>query len=254
MKTLPEPGIRTLLALSLSLNMAVAGVGAVHVVQRGGVPYLKAKLGWGPHPFEARPFQVDRLNVFRSIPDGPAEIVLAGESYATATPMVDFFTPFRNRGIGGNTTAGLLARLDEITGRQPERVFLQVGPNDVANLIPASEWADNYGKILEQIRLESPRTRVFVLSVPKTCPPKDPSMAGRNPMIRELNEKLRTLAPAEGAAFTDLGATLDDDNGDLRKEFAHVDGLHLSSAGHFAVCKVLRAYIPTLTNPNAGGQ
>ena len=37
----------------------------------------------------------------------------------------------KNRGIGGDTTDGVLARLDEVIYFQPEAVFLLIGINDL---------------------------------------------------------------------------------------------------------------------------
>lgn len=71
----------------------------------------------------------------------------------------------RNRGIVGDDTAGIIARLDEITKSQPAQVFLMVGINDLAIRTPQEKIITNIVEIVEKIHTDSPETEVFVQSV-----------------------------------------------------------------------------------------
>ena len=51
-------------------------------------------------------------------------------------PGPDFYSAIHTRGIGGDTTSGLLRRLDEITEDRPRKVFLLIGANDLAAAVP----------------------------------------------------------------------------------------------------------------------
>jgi lysophospholipase L1-like esterase len=183
--------------------------------------------------------------VYRALPNGRDEIVFAGDSFTASAPLLDAYTTLRNRGIGGDTTAGLLSRLDEIIEARPERVFLQVGANDVANLVPVGETVENYRTILRRIRGDSPHTLVFAMSVPPTDPELLESAARRNPVIGKLNAELRRLAATEGVTFIDLTPWLEDGQGNLRRDFTAPDGIHLNTAGQLVVCDLLRPYVPT---------
>ena len=243
----PNPlgrGARLLLGVSLALNAAVAAAAGSHVARRGGVPYLRHKLGIGSRGVQPRPFQLDKVAVFRALPSTDGEVVFAGDSHVAGTPFAEVYTPVRNRGVGGETTAGLLARLDEITRRQPESVFLEIGANDVAQSIPLEETMANYTEIMRRLRLETPDSRVFVLSVPPTCPDVRQRSTDRNPQIRKLNERIAALAAAEGATFVDLTPILTDPQGNLKPEFATVDGLHLTTEAQLKVCERLRSFLP----------
>jgi lysophospholipase L1-like esterase len=240
--------VRLLLVTSVALNVAVLTGGIVLVSRRGGITYVKKKLGTAPREVQPRPFQTEKVELFRMLPCGPDDVVFAGDSHVAGTPFADAFTTIRNRGIGGDTTAGLLARLDEITQGKPQRVFLVIGSNDIANRIPLRETIDNYRRILARIRQESPGTRVFVVSVPPTRRELRNGAMDRNPQIRALNEDLRALASAQGITFIDLAPALTDTEGDLKKELAMDDGLHLNPAGRLAVCEVLRPHVPSLTD------
>ena len=244
---------RLLLVVSLALNVAVAGLVTVHIARQGGWPYLKHKLGLGPRAFRPRAFQIDRIAVFRDIPRASGEVVFAGDSHVASAPFAEAYTPVRNRGIGGDTTAGLLARLDEITARAPERVFLEVGANDVAQRIEADETLANYTRILRRLRAESPATKVFVLSVPPTCPEMYPHSTDRNAEIHGLNERFAALAAAEGATFVDLAPVLARADGVLRPEFSAPDGVHLNTRGQLEICKALLPHLPAALHADEGG-
>src|ERR1700759_3527419 len=55
-------------------------------------------------------------------------------------------TTVLNRGIGGDITYGVLKRLKDITDRQPSKVFILLGINDIGKDIPEVVIADNYLK------------------------------------------------------------------------------------------------------------
>jgi lysophospholipase L1-like esterase len=235
---------RLVLVASLSLNTVVAVGLVLHVIDHGGWPYVVFKLGLGERPMEMRSFQLDRLELFRALPRTELEVVFAGDSHVAGTPFAEVFTPIRNRGIGGDTSAGLLARLDEITARKPERLFLEIGANDVANMIPVEETLANYQKILARVESETPSTRVFILSVPPTCPEFHKHPTDRNPHIRALNAELAALAAAENATFIDLTPFLTGGGSGMKAEFSAPDGLHMNTRAQLAVCEVLRPYLP----------
>ena len=73
--------------------------------------------------------------------------------------------PIHNRGIGGETTSGLLRRLDEITEDRPRKLVLLIGTNDLAAAVPPARIVANYRAILERIRAESPATETVVIGV-----------------------------------------------------------------------------------------
>ena len=60
-----------------------------------------------------------------------------------------------NRGIAGDITFGVLKRLDDVTRRQPSKLFLLIGINDIGKDIPDAVIADNIHKIIARIQTES---------------------------------------------------------------------------------------------------
>ena len=76
----------------------------------------------------------------------------------------------RNRGIGGDVTDGVLARLDEIIYFKPKAVFLLIGINDLWNNNspdnPSAEYiANNIIKISQVINAQTPKTKIYIQTV-----------------------------------------------------------------------------------------
>jgi lysophospholipase L1-like esterase len=74
-------------------------------------------------------------------------------------------TTVLNRGIGGDITYGVLKRLDDVINRQPKKLFILLGINDIGKDIPDSVIAYNYFKIIKQVKEKSPATKIYVQSI-----------------------------------------------------------------------------------------
>src|SRR5271165_596600 len=69
-----------------------------------------------------------------------APIVMLGDSLTEGGPWRELTGCLYlvNRGIGGDTSGGVLARLDEIIALKPRAVFLMIGVNDISLGVPAA--------------------------------------------------------------------------------------------------------------------
>jgi lysophospholipase L1-like esterase len=237
----PRGASRLLLATSLLLNVLVLALGTVHIVRKGGWAYLMVEMGRRPGQFVPAPHQVDQAAAYRQYPREQGDVVFVGDSITAATPFAEVFGPYKNRGIGGDTTEGVLARLAEVLRGRPDRVFLMVGSNDVARDASTSRIVQNCRRILQRIKAESPGTKVFIESALPVNHAILQTPVDRNPAIRELNAALGQLAREEGATYIDLTGVLTDGSGSLKKEFT-TDGLHLNLAGKLALCEALKPY------------
>ena len=81
-----------------------------------------------PAHYEQRQTLFERLAVSKE------STVMLGDSMILYNEWAEEFPvdPVLNRGIGGDTTFGLLKRLDTITSSQPKRIVLMIGINDIA--------------------------------------------------------------------------------------------------------------------------
>jgi lysophospholipase L1-like esterase len=219
-----------LLIASVAVNVLGLAAVAARVSRRGGLSYVMERLDLrDAKPPKPEPFQVDWQARLRKLPNTDGEIVFAGDSLVAEGPWAELFSPIKNRGIGGETTTGLLARLDEVTESRPRKVFLLIGTNCLAAEIPVAQVVRNYRKILERIRADSPTTRIYALSLlPVNQGYSQGKVIQDNPTIREANRLLRELVSEfPGAEFVDVHDALADADGNLRKDLTY-DGLHLT--------------------------
>jgi len=240
---LPPRRLKLLLAASLFLNAAGAGFLAVRAARKGGLRYVLERLDLADAKPEELDFQKGLKARYLKLPNTPGEIDFAGDSLMGDGPWEDLFGTIKNRGIGGDTTAGLLDRLGEVTEGHPRKTFLLIGTNDIAADIPVAQVVRNYRKILERFRSESPATELHVVSIL----PVNQTFAGGpvhdNAAIKETNRRLKALvAEFPGVTFVDVFDALCDPQGNLRKEWSK-DGLHLNIDGYLMLGGLLKRYV-----------
>src|SRR5215210_6477095 len=65
-----------------------------------------------------------KVTQFRALPDTPGEIIFAGNSITEMGSWSEWWKnlSIKNRGISGDITYGLLARMDEIVSSQPKKL------------------------------------------------------------------------------------------------------------------------------------
>src|ERR1041385_5221027 len=140
-----------------------------------------------------------------------------------------------NRGVAADNTFGVLNRLDEVIERQPERVILEIGINDVSQNIPVKIIVDNIVTIVRRIRSASVDTKIYVVSLLPTnddVKKEYPDAYNKNKMSDVVNARLRSLAVDGSFAYVDLNTKLLDSQGKLDRKFASADGLHLNEEGY----------------------
>jgi hexosaminidase len=116
--------------------------------------------------------------------------------------------------------------------------------NDLSRNVSLDEILSNYRIILQRIKSETPRTKVYVQSVMPVNPVTggNKRLEGKTPEIIELNNRLKTLASEFGYKFIDLFTPLADDNNLLPKKYS-LDGLHLSYEGYRVWVETIKPYV-----------
>src|ERR1700754_4632915 len=101
-----------------------------------------------------------------------------------------------NRGIAGDITYGVLKRLKDITDRQPSKVFLLIGINDIGKDIPDAVIADNDLKIVKEIHTKCPQTKIYVQSILPLNPtmPNFPQHYDKEAHVESVNRLLKANA------------------------------------------------------------
>jgi lysophospholipase L1-like esterase len=241
----------SLLIVSLSANVLGLSLFAVRTSRKGGMRYLLERLDLRDAPARPMPFQADWQARLRKLPNTEGEIIFAGDSIVAEGPWADLYSPIKNRGIGGETTAGLLARLDEITESHPRKVFLLIGTNCLAADLPLNQVIRNYRAILERIEHDSPRTKIYVLGILPVNQEVPGGPVHDNGTIRECNRRLRALvAEFPGVDFVDVSEGLTDADGNLRPELTK-DGLHLTLDAYLIVGARLKDKVLGVDTPGS---
>ncbi|GAA3338228.1 hypothetical protein GCM10017714_08540 [Curtobacterium pusillum] len=136
-----------------------------------------------------------------------------------------------NLGIGGDTTDGVLARLDAVVAEQPEVIVLLIGTNDFGNHRASVEHVvRGVESVLVTLRRELPGVRLLLVSIL----PRQAEYAAK---IEEANRHLRQFVATCHAQYLDAWPALAD--GDHLDDRFTDDGLHLTDEGY-------RAYLAEL--------
>ena len=210
--------MRKLLAVSLALNALVLAALGWFALGPGRTSLMRSFL-------EAH--QARLVSAFEAFPLAPDDVVFLGDSITEGAPWEELFPGVRtrNRGIGGDTTEGVLRRLEQVTRAEPAKVFLLIGTNDLYRGASEDEIVADIEEILDQLKQESPDSEVYLQSVL-------PRAASYRARVEALNARLAEVAGEQGAAWVDLyPGFLDPDTGAIRAELSN-DELHLLGPGY----------------------
>lgn len=166
-----------------------------------------------------------------------AEVVMIGDSITDEAEWHELFPNLNilNRGVGGDTTRGVLERLDSIVSTKASKAFLMIGINDITCGVKIHEIKDNYLNIIDG--LIEHNIAPYIISTLLV----GESKSALNEKVQLLNNELRTIAYTQDVEFINLNRLLSLD-GTLNKEYS-LDGLHLNGRGYKiwsdAICEYL---------------
>jgi lysophospholipase L1-like esterase len=218
--------VKAFVVLLAALTVGAVATGWKSEIARA----LKTALGMPDWTFGIEnPYYGSRLEFFRQTV-GVADVIMLGDSITEGGNWHELFpgVPILNRGIAGDTSAGVLNRLDEVMGRRPKIVFLLIGINDLQAGVPISTIRANIGSIVGA--LAQKQIRVVLHNVLYAGPNY---RAGLNDKVSELNRSLSDLCASPSVSCLDLNRLLSDGEA-LSPSFSLLDGLHLNSAGYLA--------------------
>ena len=167
------------------------------------------------------------------------QIVFVGDSITDLYVLDDHYGSLNracyNRGIGGDTTAGVLERLQvSVFDLQPSTVVLMIGTNDIDGGESQADILNRYQQIIEKITQTLPQTRLYCVSViPQNKQLEEYTnlnVAENTRKILELNPKIKALTESVGGGYIDLFPLLADEENYLIREYSN-DGIHLNENG-----------------------
>ena len=156
----------------------------------------------------------------------PTDTVFLGDSLTEYGAWEELFpnSNTRNRGIVGDTTTGVIARLDQVTAGQPAQIFLMIGTNDLFSGTSQADIIINIVYIVDAIHEASPQTEIFVQSLL-------PRQAIFQQDIESINAELETAIEGK-ATWVNLYPLFLNDAGIALEETLTNDELHLNGHGY----------------------
>jgi lysophospholipase L1-like esterase len=182
----------------------------------------------------------------------PKGIVFVGDSLTQRYPLNEFYPGLHvyNRGIDGDTTVGVLKRLDlSIFDLKPSTVVLQIGTNDLqVEGITKDITIVNIQKIVKAIQTTQPEIHLILVSLYPVNLSIDKLVnkfivgPRNNEDIKSINQ---AIAMIQGVKFVDVYSHLLNEDKELNMQYSK-EGLHLSLAGYATITPLIRAAIDSL--------
>jgi len=151
-----------------------------------------------------------------------------------------------NFGIDGDSTDGVLNRLEDVYFLKPKTCFIMIGINDFQGNRSVGTVLTNYRKIVTEINNRN--IRVIIQSVLHLGEKYYINHVGGknkkdwekiNEKVKNLNEKLKIMADELNVEFIDINAGLSSNNVLLEK-YGDEGGLHLSKLGYEKWAEIIK--------------
>lgn len=184
-----------------------------------------------------------REKLYQAIKDNSYDVIFFGNSITERGPWDELLGAnykIGNRGIGGDNTYGMKARIAYVVKNKPKKIFLMMGINDVGRGLPTSTSLKNYEEIIQIIKSKSPKTKIYVQSV---LPLNERKLGydylkGKEKMVRALGEGVKALAEKYNLTYVDVKSVLADDY-NLKEQYTS-DGIHLNTEAYIEWVKYLK--------------
>ncbi|GAB3668319.1 SGNH/GDSL hydrolase family protein [Echinicola sediminis] len=171
-----------------------------------------------------------RMELYNQIPPIKHNIVFLGNSITERGEWQELLPNFTvaNRGIGGDNTFGVLARIDNIIALQPDHLFISIGINDLGRGLPVEVIVKNHMKIIQKLKNRLPQSRIYIQSILPLNEEvlKYDYLKNKGDSIRKLNDQLQALCNDWNITFVEINKILSNPSGELQKEQT-LDGIHL---------------------------
>ena len=168
------------------------------------------------------------------------QIVFIGDSITDGYVLDNYYAGYPlatyNRGIGGDSTAGVLKRLKvSAFDLAPTKIVLMIGINDINGGLSKATIVKNYEEILTKISENLPSTEVYcmgILPVNETLNEySNVDVNKTNNTVKEVNKEIDKLAAEFNYTYVNLFPYFSDENNMLLERYS-LDGIHLTDAAY----------------------
>ncbi len=180
-----------------------------------------------------------RVKTFRALPIEGKDVIIGDSMIAYLNFSQYGLDDFINMGIAGDTTLGVLDRLDAVIRQKPKRIILSIGSNDL--VLTAHKPMDILVKITEIYDILSKHAEVLILSLTPVNE-DDPKahkayIAGRkNEDIHAINISLKEYFKSR---LIDTETPLSDTSQKLDIVYSK-DGIHLNEKGYQVFVEIIK--------------
>jgi lysophospholipase L1-like esterase len=192
---------------------------------------------------------------------GKPRVVFLGDSITDIWRLNEYFPDrdFVNRGISGQITGQMLARMEsDVIRLQPTALVVLGGTNDIARGIALTTIEDNLAMLAELATYYQIKV-IFSSVLPvsdyhKDVNPNYEQTRGR-PLatLRALNDWLKTYCTKRSVTYIDYYSKLTDGSGFLKSDLSD-DGLHPNSSGYRLMAPVVLDAIDKITSASPAPQ
>ncbi len=170
-------------------------------------------------------------------------IIFLGDSLTEWFELNKYFPGLAiiNEGIAGDTTFGVLQRLEDIIRKPAKKIFLMIGINDVFNDFPEENIIENQQLIIEQIITLAAPAELIVQSLLPVNERMFGSSDPLNQLIRRINNHLQHHCNSNKVQFLDLYTEFLSGD-EMNREYT-TDGGHLSKKGYQVWAELIAPFL-----------
>jgi lysophospholipase L1-like esterase len=176
----------------------------------------------------------------------PRVIAMLGDSLTEFNRWddVDPDSEVVNFGLSGDTTGGLIYRLNRVALARPNLILLQVGINDLSQGRSPLEIVAGHERIWAALAAKVPGAALVVCSLAPLKEDKFGWSTGtlRNDRVREANALLAEAARRASLEYLDLYGPLSGPDGALPDRMTD-DGVHLTAPAYEVWTATVKAYL-----------
>ena len=158
-------------------------------------------------------------------------LVMLGDSLIQGGEWAKHFPGWRvhNLGVGGDTTAMILDRLDEVIKVRPDVIVVQAGINDISQGFSSALILENHRRIWRDLIEHLPDSRIILVSL---LPVSERKFPGWNARVREINFALQAeVNSMEHITFVNLYQVFGGGHEGLQPGLTY-DGIHLTKTAY----------------------
>lgn len=180
-----------------------------------------------------------RVAEFTTMKSRP-RIVMLGDSRIEQANWTDLLgrSDVENRGISGDTTSGVLARLEQSVPPDVQVCAIQIGVNDLFQQSPPAVVEQNCREIVARLTSREAFPHLILMAIILTSEQNGTML---NAQIRETNAGLRGLAQEKRIGWFDPNEFLSP--GSVLERRWTPDGVHLNADGYAELASKLKAEI-----------